>query len=177
MYSRARIAGHPVHPMLVALPIGLYVTTVGALVAHVATGDAFYYRAAALASTTGVIAALVTAIPGAIDLFSLARGSRARVVGMKHASLALLATGLFAVCAALLWRGEAGTADARLALGIAIAGLTALAAVGWLGWSLVQTHHVGIAPTIVETPREEVAIAPDVLRTPAGPSQLHAYRH
>ena len=95
----------------------------------------------------------------------------------RQDSLALLATGLFAVCAALLWRGDAGTADARLALGIAIAGLTALAAVGWLGWSLVQTHHVGVAPTIIETPREEVAIAPDVLRTPAGPSQLHAYRH
>src|SRR4051794_40628549 len=45
MYSKARIAGHPLHPMMVVFPIALYTASVAALLAFVGTADAFYYRA------------------------------------------------------------------------------------------------------------------------------------
>lgn len=149
MDSKAAIAGHPIHPMLVALPIGMYVATVAALLTYVGLDDPFYFRMALVANVAGVVMALVAAIPGAIDLFSLPRNSRARVAGIKHASFALLATGLFAVAAATSYRqwAGAGVPDATVPLAIAIVGLLALLVAGALGWALVQTHHVGVKPS------------------------------
>ncbi|HEY5939081.1 MAG TPA: DUF2231 domain-containing protein [Kofleriaceae bacterium] len=149
METKARIAGHPIHPMLVALPIGLYVATVAALLAYVGLEDPFYFRAALVANVAGVVMALVAAIPGAIDLFSLPKGSRARATGLKHASFALLATGLFAVAAATSYRQWAGggVPDATVPLVLSIVGVLSLLVAGWLGWTMVQTHHVGVKPS------------------------------
>ena len=63
MYSRARIAGHPIHPMLVGFPIALYVATVATMLMYVGTRDAFWYRAALTANIGGVLGGLLAAIP------------------------------------------------------------------------------------------------------------------
>lgn len=150
MYSRARVAGHPIHPMIVVFPIALFTSTVAALLAFVGTRDPFYYRAALVACSAGVTMALVGALPGAVDLFSLPKGSRARTTGFKHASFALLTVGIFAVTAALLYRDwvGGGELDAAVPLAVGVAGLVTLVIVGILGWTLVQTHHVGIKPAV-----------------------------
>lgn len=152
MYSRARVAGHPIHPMVVALPIGLFVTAVAAMLAFVGASDPFFYRAAMYAAFGGVVTALVAALPGVIDLIALPAGSRVRRTALKHGSVALFATGLFAVSAALLYRGWTADAPLEVAapLAVALAGLVALVIVGALGWSLVQTHHVGVKPIVFQ---------------------------
>jgi uncharacterized membrane protein len=152
MRSKASIWGHPIHPALVAFPIGMYVGTVGALLGYLATRDVFYYRAAMIANLAGVVAALAAAVPGLVDLLALPRGSAARATAVKHGSLAVLATGLFAVSAAVLWRNwhaELALLSVTVPLAIAVAGLLVLVIVGMLGWSLVQTHHVGVKPTFI----------------------------
>ena len=149
MYSRARVAGHPIHPMIVVFPIALFTVTVASLLAFVGTADAFYYRAALVACAGGVAMALIGALPGAIDLFSLPKGSRARSTGLKHASFALLTIGIFATAAALLYRNwVGGELEATIPLAVAVAGMVTLVIVGILGWTLVQTHHVGIKPEV-----------------------------
>jgi uncharacterized membrane protein len=165
MNSKARIAGHPIHPMVVVFPIAFYVATVATLLGYLGTNDAFYYRAAMTTCIGGVVMALVAAIPGAIDLFALPRGSRARTMGIRHASFALLTTGIFAVCGAFLYRGWTGrlmvdgrwNLEATIPLAIGVVGLVTLTIVGVLGWSLIQTHHVGIdpAPTRADVPPRE----------------------
>jgi uncharacterized membrane protein len=142
--------------MMVAFPIALFTATVAALLAYVGTSDGFYYRAALVANVAGVAVALAATVPGAIDLFGLPRGSEARAAGIKHASFALLTTGIFAVCAALLWRNWNGHAadssyglEAGVPLAVGVAGLVTLVIVGVLGWSMVQTHHVGVKPTFL----------------------------
>ena len=158
MYSKAKIAGHPIHPMVVVFPIALYTATVAALLAFLATADSFYYRAAMVASLAGVAMALVAVIPGAIDLLALPRYSRARATAIRHASFAVLTTGIFAVCGALLFRGWTGRVmvdgrwdlDATIPLAVGVVGLVTLVIVGVLGWTLVQTHHVGIKPALVK---------------------------
>jgi uncharacterized membrane protein len=165
MLSKARIGDHPIHPMVVALPIGMFVATVGALLAFMNGGDPFYYRAAMVANVAGVAAALIAAVPGAIDLVSLPAGSDARRTGIKHAGSALVAVGLFSVSAGLLWRGWSALAEgevlaAAIPLAVAVAGLLVLVIVGTLGWSLVQTHHVGVKPSF----RSPVALS-------------HSFRH
>jgi len=172
--------------MLIAFPIALYTATVAALLAYLGTTDLFYYRAAMVANIVGVGSAIVAAIPGTIDLFSLPRGSSARVAAVKHGSFALLATGLFSVSAALMWRAwndrtvaDGGyLLDATIPLAIAIVGILTLVIVGTLGWSLVQTHHIGVKTTDISAPprNEFQDLATEAFRPPAGP-EIHRYRH
>lgn len=157
MYSKARIAGHPIHPMVVAFPIALFTATVGALLAFIGTRDTFYFRAAMTAGAAGCTMALLAAIPGAVDLFALPKGSRARATGMKHAGFGLATVGIFAASTALMvhnWSTKmmvdgVWELDATVPLAIGVVGLVTLVIVGSLGWTLVQKHHVGIKPAHV----------------------------
>jgi uncharacterized membrane protein len=161
MYSKARIAGHAAHAMVVVFPLAFFAGTVALLLAYVGTRDAFYYRAALVADLAGVVTALVAMLPGSIDLYALPRPSRARERAMRHASGALLVTGVFGVVGALLYRGWAGRVmvngrwdlDATLPLALAVIGLVVLVGAATAGWALVQTHHVGIKPARIHAYR------------------------
>ena len=142
MYSKARIARRPIHPMLVAFPTVLYVITTAALAARWITEDSFYDRVAFDANVAGVVLALVAAIPGAIDLFVLPRDTAPRVTGARHGRLAMFATLLYTCAAVLQYQGF----DVRVALGAAVLGVVVLARVAFLGWAMVQTHKVGVVP-------------------------------
>jgi uncharacterized membrane protein len=154
MYSKARVAGHAAHPMVVVFPIALFTATVAALLAYIKTRDAFYYRAALLADVSGVATALIAMIPGLIELHALPRPSRARDLARRHAGGALLVTAVFAASAGLLYLGWTRRVmvdgrwhlDATLPLAIAVLGLVLLVGVATAGWTLVQTHHLGIKP-------------------------------
>src|SRR3954454_11094460 len=86
MESRAKLLGHPVHQMVIVLPLGLLVTSV--------VFDAIYYfggrnpRWADISFwmiVSGLITGLAAAVPGAIDWFAIPSGPRAKAVGMWHA--------------------------------------------------------------------------------------------
>jgi uncharacterized membrane protein len=152
MLSKVRIAGHPIHPMLVAFPIALYTATVVTLLAFVGTGDVFWVRAALWANVAGVVMAGLAALPGFIDLISLPRHSRAQNTGIRHAAFNVLSLTLFVISAVVLYRHAGGfsatNAGAHISvtapLALSIIGIVSTLAAGWLGWTLVQTYHVGI---------------------------------
>jgi uncharacterized membrane protein len=161
MYSKARIAGHPIHPMIVAFPIAFYTATVATLLAYVGTMEAFWYRVAMVANLAGIVTALIAVIPGVIDLLSLPAGSRARSVGLRHAAFNLVATVLFAATAAIIYRGWTHRVmadgqyrfDATIPLAMSVVAWVSMVIAGSLGWSLVQTHHVGIKPALTHARR------------------------
>jgi uncharacterized membrane protein len=161
MYSKARIAGHPIHPMIVGFPIAFYTATVATLLAYVGTHEAFWYRVAMIANIAGIVTALVAVIPGAIDLFALPAGSRARATGLKHAGFNLIATGLFVVTAMLLYRSWTHRMmvngeylfEATIPLAMSVVAWVSMVIAGSLGWTLVQTHHVGVKPAFIRADR------------------------
>jgi uncharacterized membrane protein len=167
MRTKAAIAGHPVHPALVAFPVAFYTATLVALIAFHVTGDAFWFRVALVANVAGVVMAGVAAIPGAIDLFgAVERGTPARTTGLQHAALNVTALVLFASSAVLLWTEWDDWSDAAspalrglhatLPMVLAAIGVAATVAAGALGWKLVQSHHVGVidrAPRTTLPPR------------------------
>jgi uncharacterized membrane protein len=161
VYSKARIAGHPTHPMVVVFPIALFTSTVALLLAYVGTRDSFYYRAAMLASLSGVITTLIAMIPGAIDLLALPKPSRAREMAHRHARGALVVTGVYALAGGLLYRGWTGRVmvdgqwdlDATIPLALSVLGLVLLVSVAMAGWALVQRHHLGIKPARIHADR------------------------
>lgn len=192
MYSKARVAGHAAHPMVVVFPIACFTGTVALLLAHVGTADAFYYRGAMIANLAGVVTALLAAIPGAIEMYALPRPSRARDLAARHASGALLVTAVFGLSGALLYRGWTGRVmvdgrwdlDATIPLAIVVLGLALLGSAAAAGWALVQTHHLGIKPARVHADRpsrepelddlDERAAAPARLPSSTG---LYPVRH
>jgi uncharacterized membrane protein len=178
MYSKARIAGHPIHPMIVAFPIAFYTATVAMLLAYIGTMEAFWYRVAMVANIAGIITAAIAVIPGAIDLFALPRDSRARATGLRHAGFNLLATGLFAITALLLYRGWTHRVmidgeylfDATIPLAMSVVAWVSMVIAGSLGWTLVQTHHVGIKPALTraDQPSREPELEALEAATPRG---------
>jgi uncharacterized membrane protein len=161
MYSKARIAGHPIHPMLVVFPIAFYTATVATLLAYVGTHEVFWYRVAMVANIAGIITAAIAVIPGAIDLFALPANSRARATGLKHAGFNLLATLLFGVTALLLYRAWSQKVmidgeyvfDATIPLAMSVVAWVSMVVAGSLGWTLIGTHHVGVKPALTRADR------------------------
>lgn len=190
MYSRARVAGHPMHPMLVGFPIAFYTATVATLLAYVATLEAFWYRVAMISNIAGIATAVIAALPGVIDLLSLPRASRARAAGLKHAGFNLLSTGLFAVTAVVLYLAWShrvmvdGTYvfDATTPLAMSVVAWVSMVVAGSLGWTLVQTHHVGVKPALTRADRpsrepeleiDDIVIPPARRIHPTGTLPLH----
>ena len=71
MSSPASIKGHPLHPILVALPIGLWIfSMVNDLIFKLGNGpvwnDVAFYTLAG-----GIVGALLAALPGLIDLLAI----------------------------------------------------------------------------------------------------------
>jgi uncharacterized membrane protein len=131
-----------------------------ALLCHVATNDMFWYRAALYANLGGVVMAAIAALPGLIDLLGLPAYSTARETGLRHAAFNVLALLLFATSGALIYanyRNGLVLANAE-PLVLSLCGLGSTAVAGWLGWTLVQTHHVGVKPTDRSVSRPEEAI-------------------
>jgi uncharacterized membrane protein len=149
MYTKARIAGHPIHPMLVAFPIALYTGTVVALIVHASTHDPFWYHLAMWANLAGIVMAGVAAVPGFIDLVGIRGHHRPLTTGLRHASFNILALVLFACSTAILWRNyyTGRVLEDTAPLTLAVIGLVSTVIAGWFGWTLVQTHHVGVRPT------------------------------
>lgn len=168
MYTKASIAKHPLHPMLIAFPVALYTITVAALLMSLGMHDVFWYQVAMYANIAGVVMAVVAAVPGLIDLLSLPRQSRARITGLRHAGFNVLALVLFAISAVLLWRNVHATyngivnLDTTAPLVLGIVGLLSTVTAGMLGWTLVQTHHVGIRPTVYGAQGRDPSVVDDL---------------
>lgn len=139
MSTRITVVGHPIHPMLVTIPIGLWVFSLICDFAFLSTGDSRWTVTAYFSLGGGIIGALIAALPGLLDLLSL-HGARERRIGTLHLVLNLA---IVAVQAANFWLrfqddGNAGVLPRAISM-IAVA---ALVASGWLGGHLV--HVLGV---------------------------------
>ena len=145
MYSKIKIAGHPVHPMLVAFPVAFYTATLACYIVYYANENPFWFQVGVVANIAGVVTAFLAALPGLIDWLYIASDSAAKKTGLFHMVcnvLALVFFGIVAITSCKKWD------DADPALGWAIplsaAGFILTLIAGFMGWTLVQKHHVGI---------------------------------
>jgi len=148
----ASFKGHPIHAILVPLPIGLWIFALVCDVLARAVGGPEWPTVAFYAIGGGVLGALLAAIPGLIDLISLPPGPTRRT-GIAHMSINLAAVAVFAINFGMRW----GTLDHSgpvllTALGVALIGVS-----GWLGGEMVYKGGVGVAPAARETGRPGAA--------------------
>ena len=96
MYSKIKIAGHPVHPMLVAFPVAFYARTLVGFAVYAANGHLFWLNLAIALSVAGTGTAVLAALAGLADwALGIPRDSAARMTGLLHAGLNVTALGLF----------------------------------------------------------------------------------
>ena len=67
MYSKIKVAGHPVHTMLVAFPVACYTGTFAGFAVYAANGHLFWLNLAIALNVAGVGGAVLAAVPGLAD--------------------------------------------------------------------------------------------------------------
>ena len=148
MHSKVKLFGHPIHPMLVAYPIAFYTATLVAYLIYQFGGqEQFWFRVAIIATIAGVVMAVVAALPGFIDwAMGIPTGTEAKNVGLRHMLLNVVALVLFIVLAILNTnKWDATTPSGWLGIILALIGVLLTVAAGAHGWTLIQTHHVGVS--------------------------------
>lgn len=138
MTARVTIAGHPIHVMLVTIPIGLWIFTLTSDVVFTVTADPRWEATALFTLAGGIAGALLAAVPGLFDLLGL-QASRERRLGIFHMSLNLAIVAVQAINLAL--RITSGH-DTSLSFALSALAVAALLVSGWLGGQLV--HVLGV---------------------------------
>lgn len=150
MRTPARIFDHPIHPMLIPFPIGLWVFSLAADVTYRVGGDPIWLTMAYWTMLAGTIGALVAAVPGLIDYLSLT-DPRAVRIGTVHLALNLTIVGLFVANLVLRTIGHPPTGIPFVLSVIAVA---LLLVSGWFGWELIYRQGVAVSPEIEIRARE-----------------------
>ena len=140
--STAAIAGHPIHPAIVPIPIGMIVATALSDLAHLLTREGFFARASRFLVAGSIVSALVAAVPGIVD-FSTIRAARSRT-GFTHAGGNLTIVGLSAVSLVLRSRSRRRVPAAAMVLSALAAALVGVT--GWLGGELTFRERIGVVP-------------------------------
>src|SRR5437879_3435077 len=95
MASFASIAKHPIHPMLVALPIGLWIFSLVSDVIYVMKwGGPIWNDVAFYTMAGGIVGGLLSAVPGFIDFLSMSKG-RIRTIALWHMRINLAVVVLY----------------------------------------------------------------------------------
>ncbi len=142
MESRAKIAGHPIHQMLIPFPLGLLPTAVIFDVVHIRTGNPLWAQIAFWMITAGIVGALAAAVFGLVDWLAIPRRTRAWRIGLLHGGGNVIVLAAFA---ASWWlRHRAPEAPSRTAFAIALGGTLLAVVTGWLGGELVDRLGVGV---------------------------------
>jgi uncharacterized membrane protein len=156
MASRASIYRHPIHPMLVVFPIGLWVFSfVCDLVALKRPENSVFWNDMAFYTMAGgVVGALLAAIPGYLDFHSL-REPRVKRIATTHFVLNVIVIILYVFN--LGFRLNQPVETKTSAVLISAIAIFLLAISGWLGGSMVYVHGVAVERASTEWDRRDRA--------------------
>lgn len=142
MESKAKLLGHPIHPMLIVFPLGLLATAVAFDIVGLAQGDASWYRVSYWMIAAGIIGGLCAAVFGLIDWFAVPAGTRAKRIGLLHGGTNVVVVLLFIAS----WWMREGNAQipSSGALTLSFVGVVLALVGGWLGGELVDRLGVGV---------------------------------
>ena len=158
--------GHPLHPMLVTVPIGAWIASlVFDIASHLVAGPGFLARGSEWLIAVGAVGALAAAAAGILDFYVIQPGTRAYRTVVVHMSLNLLVIAAFG--ADFFWRHGSdhrpgAVPPAQIAASAAT--LAFLAVSGYLGGKLSYRYGVRVADEQTQArgftaPRSEAAQA------------------
>jgi uncharacterized membrane protein len=143
MRARVRALGHPVHPMLIVFPLGLFVTAVVFDLVELITDTATFGQVAYWNILAGMIGAVIAAATGLADWTAIPAGTRAKRIGLWHGATNTVVLVLFLIS----WLVRMGATDHVAGTGPFVLEVVALvlgATAGWLGGELVDRLGIGV---------------------------------
>jgi uncharacterized membrane protein len=146
----ANIAGHPIHPMLVPIPIGLWIFSfVCDLVFVFGSGAPVWSTVALYTMAGGIVGALAAAIFGFIDLLSLP--PEPRRTALVHMTINLIVVVLYLVN---FWFRRDTPDHPGGYVWLSLVAIALLVVSGWLGGKLV--YILGVAVSAAGDPQRRV---------------------
>src|SRR5436309_7433726 len=147
---------HPLHPMLVHFPIGLFLLSLLLDLASLAfpsvpnlVRDSFY------AMLLGVITALIAAVPGFVDYTDIRSDHPAKRTATAHMTLNLIVVALYGVNLGVRSSSLADPRISLLPLVLSLVGIALLSVSGYLGGRLVYDDGIGVGRHKRRTPTPE----------------------
>jgi len=159
MSSPASIKNHPIHPMLVALPIGLWVFALVCDIVVAAGGSPAWSTAGSYCVTAGIVGALLAAVPGFVDYLSIHEAEMKRIA-TYHMLINLGAVLIFAVN---LWSRVAAPENTAAPLVLSIVGVIGILISGWLGGEMVYVKGMAVQ-AVEDLSRQQSARPPETRR-------------
>jgi len=141
MSSPASFKGHPLHPVIIPLPIGLWIfSLISDLIFKFGYGGPVWSDVAFYTLAGGIVGALIAALPGLIDLVSL-ENPKTKSIAIWHMIINLLAVALY--CVNFWLRMHRAPGD-NLPIILSVAGVVLITISGWLGGELVYVRGVAV---------------------------------
>jgi uncharacterized membrane protein len=143
MESKVKLLGHPIHPMLIVLPLGLFIAAVVFDALYLWRGSPTFAIVGYWNIAGGIIGGLLAAVFGLIDWLAIPSGTRAKRIGLLHGGSNVIVVGLFA----LVWVIRGNSIDVAPTTQIFLLEVAALllgSVAGWLGGELVDRLAVGV---------------------------------
>jgi len=142
MRTPANIAGRPIHPMLVTIPIGLWVFSfVTDLIGLRSAMPETWHAVAYWTMIGGIVGALVAAVPGLIDLLSL-KDAALKKTALTHMAINLTVVALYVVNVYLRYRDPQSLS---VPFTLSLIAILMLLVSGWLGGKMVYVGGVGVS--------------------------------
>src|SRR5262245_24157730 len=143
MATPASIRKHPIHLMFIVFPIGLWVFSLACdIIYRAGLGPVIWNDVAFYTMAGGIVGALLAAVPGLIDLFSMSN-NKAKTIGIWHMIVNLTAVALYALN---FWLRMTAVPGAPLPIALSVIGVALLGVSGWLGGEMVYVHGVAVEP-------------------------------
>ena len=143
MESKAKLLGHPIHPMLIVFPLGLLATAVLIDLIYLARDSLIFAQVSYYLIIAGLIGGAVAAPFGFIDWRAIPRNTRAKRVGALHGIGNVVVMLLF--LASGLLRADLPSAPPALAYVCSFAGAAIALVTAWLGGELVDRLGIGVS--------------------------------
>lgn len=145
MESKTRLFGHPIHPMLIIFPAGLFSMAVICDIIYLFNGNSVFSTIAFYDIAGGIIGGLLAAIFGFRDYLAIPSGTRAKGVGLTHGLGNLVVVVLFAI-SWLVRLNAVNNIPPTLALIFSFLGIILILFTAWMGGELVDRLGVGVTP-------------------------------
>jgi uncharacterized membrane protein len=142
MESKAKLLGHPIHPMLIVFPLGLLATAVAFDIVGLAQGDASWFGISYWMIAAGIIGGLLAAVFGLVDWWAIPSGTRAKNIGLMHGGVNVVVVLLF--IGSWLLRNSAPQNPSSTAFALSFIAVPLALVGGWLGGELVDRLGVGV---------------------------------
>lgn len=127
--------------MLIPLPIGLWIFSLICDVVVLTTGDELWRVMAQYTMAAGIIGALIAALPGFVDLFTL-HESPEKKIGIWHMGTNLGIVIIYTID--FMWRQASPGQPGQFAL--SILAIILLTVSGWLGGEMVYVYGTAVDP-------------------------------